>query len=79
MWQIVHLEFTVSTTRFHFTFWLDQCTDGVHYLDKFVVAFVNDILIYSNDEEPHEKYLRMTLYALGEINFMHSLANVRFR
>ena len=31
------------------------------YLDGFVIVFVDDILIYSDNEELHEKHLRMTL------------------
>jgi hypothetical protein len=33
-------------------------------LDKFVVVFINDILIFSNTEEEHEKHLRMVLEKL---------------
>jgi hypothetical protein len=31
------------------------------YLDKFVVVFINDILVYSRSEEKHEEYLRLVL------------------
>ena len=34
------------------------------YLDEFVIVFVDDILIYSDNEELHEKHLRMTLEIL---------------
>nr|GEW07380.1 hypothetical protein [Tanacetum cinerariifolium] len=34
------------------------------YLDKFVIVFIDDILIYSNDEEEHEKHLRIILELL---------------
>jgi hypothetical protein len=36
----------------------------MEYLDKFVVAFINDILIFSKMEEEHEKHLRMVLEKL---------------
>ena len=29
------------------------------YLDKFVVVFIDDILIYSMDEVQHEEHLRL--------------------
>jgi hypothetical protein len=31
------------------------------YLDKFVIVFPEDILVYSKTEEEHEKHLRMVL------------------
>jgi hypothetical protein len=31
------------------------------YLDKFVIVFLDDILIYSKSEEEHEQRLRMVL------------------
>lgn len=38
----------------------------MEFLDKFVVVFIDDILIYSKDEEEHEEHLRMILDKLRE-------------
>ena len=38
----------------------------MEFLDKFVVVFIDDILIYSKGEEEHEKHLRMVLDRLRE-------------
>jgi secreted Zn-dependent insulinase-like peptidase len=34
------------------------------YLDKFVVVFIDDILIYSQSEEEHVDHLKMVLQRL---------------
>ena len=36
------------------------------YLDRFVVVFIDDILIYSRDENEHVEYLRIMLQTLRE-------------
>ena len=38
----------------------------MEYLDKFVVVFIDDILIYSRSEEEHEEHLRIVLGTLRE-------------
>jgi hypothetical protein len=38
----------------------------MEYLDKFVVVFIDDILIYSNSKEEHEGHLRLILEKLRE-------------
>jgi hypothetical protein len=34
------------------------------YLDKFIVVFIDDILIYSRSEEEHEDHLHLALQKL---------------
>ena len=38
----------------------------MEFLDKFVVVFIDDILVYSKNEEEHEGYLRQILEKLRE-------------
>jgi hypothetical protein len=33
----------------------------IEYMDKFVVLFIDDILIYSRSEEEYEKHLHLVL------------------
>ena len=37
-----------------------------NYLDKFVVIFIDDILIYSKNKQEHEEHLRIILQVLRE-------------
>ena len=36
------------------------------YLDKFVLDFIDDILVYSKSKEEHEEHLRIVLQVLWE-------------
>ena len=36
------------------------------YLDKFVIVFIDDILVYSRNEEDHADHLRMVLQVLWD-------------
>jgi hypothetical protein len=38
----------------------------MEYMDKFVVVFIDDILIYSKNVEEHEEHLSLVLYKLRE-------------
>jgi hypothetical protein len=46
----------------------------MEYLDKFVVLFINDILVFSKMEEEHEKHLRLVLEKLRS-NKLHAKFN----
>jgi hypothetical protein len=62
-----HYEFTVVPFGLSnapvFFMWL---MNGVfwEYLDKFVIVFLDDILIYSKSEEEHEHHLRMVFTSI---------------
>jgi hypothetical protein len=38
----------------------------IEYLDKFVVVFIDDILIFSKNEEEHDEHLCLVLQKLRE-------------
>jgi hypothetical protein len=38
----------------------------IDYIDKFIIVFLDDVLIYSKYEEEHEQHLRMVLQVLRD-------------
>jgi len=48
------------------------------YLDKFVVVFIDDILIYSKDKEEHTEQLRTVLQTLREHQLYGKLKKCEF-
>jgi len=48
------------------------------YLDKFVVVFIGDILIYSKDKEEHADHLRTVLQTLREHQLYAKLKKCEF-
>jgi hypothetical protein len=50
----------------------------LEYLDKFVVVFIDNILVYNDMEDEHEENLRLVLEKLRLISCMPSSASVNF-
>ncbi|XP_074291591.1 putative mitochondrial protein AtMg00860 [Silene latifolia] len=48
------------------------------YLDKFIVVFIDDILVYSKTKEEHEKHLRIVLQTLREHQLYAKLSKCEF-
>ena len=48
------------------------------YLDQFVVVFIDDILVYSRDEQEHEQHLKIVLQTLREKNLYGKLSKCDF-
>jgi hypothetical protein len=50
----------------------------MEYLDKFVVVFINNILIYSKDEEEHENHLHLVLQKLRDHQLCAKMSKCKF-
>jgi hypothetical protein len=50
----------------------------MEYLDKFVMVFINDILVYSRGEEEHEGHLRLVLQKLRDHKLYAKLSKCEF-
>jgi len=48
------------------------------FLDKFIVVFIDDILIYSRTQEEHTKHLRLVLGVLREKQLYAKLSKCEF-
>jgi hypothetical protein len=56
------MSFELTNTPCYFMYLMNKVF--MKYLDKFVVVFIDDILVYSRGEEEHKKHLRLTLQKL---------------
>jgi hypothetical protein len=50
----------------------------MEYLDKFVVVFIDDILVYSRNKEEHEEHLRLVLQKLRGNQLYAKLSKCEF-
>src|SRR6266540_2960483 len=50
----------------------------MEYLDKFVVVFIDDIMIFSKTKEEHEEHLRMVLQKLRDHQLYAKLSKCEF-
>jgi hypothetical protein len=48
------------------------------YLDKFVIVFIDDILIYSKNKEEHAKHFKIVLQILREHQFYAKFSKCKF-
>jgi cell fate regulator YaaT (PSP1 superfamily) len=50
----------------------------MEYLDMFVVVFIDDILVYSRNEEEHEEHLRLVLQKFRENQLYAKISKCEF-
>jgi hypothetical protein len=50
----------------------------MEYLDKFVIVFINDILVCAKDEEEHKEHLDLVLQMLRDHRLYAQLSKCEF-
>jgi hypothetical protein len=64
LYEYIVMSFGLTNAHAYFMYLMNKVF--MEYLDKFVVVFIDDILIYSKTEEEHEEHLRLVLQKLRE-------------
>jgi hypothetical protein len=62
LYEFMVMSFGLTNAPAYFMYMMNKVF--MEYLDKFVVVFINDILVYSRNEEEHEGHLRLVLQKL---------------
>jgi hypothetical protein len=70
------MSFGLSNAHAYFMYLMNKVF--MEYLDKFVVVFINDILIFSKNEEEHDEHLRLVLQKLRENQLYAKLKKCEF-
>jgi hypothetical protein len=76
LYEYTIMSFGLTNAAAYFMYLMNKVF--VEFLDKFVVVFIDDILIFSKNEEEHDKHLRMVLQKLRENQLYAKLNKCEF-
>jgi hypothetical protein len=76
LYEYTVMSFGLTNAPAYFMYLLNKVF--MEYLDKFVVVFIDDILIFSKNEEEHDKHLHMVLQRLRENQLYAKLNKCEF-
>jgi hypothetical protein len=62
LYEFMVMSFGLTNAPAYFMYLMNSVF--MDYLDKFVVVFIDDILVYSQNEQEHEEHLRKVLQRL---------------
>jgi uncharacterized membrane protein YqhA len=76
LYEFMVMSFGLTNVPAYFMYLMNSVF--MDYLDKFVVVFIDDILVYSQNEQEHEKHLRKVLQRLRDCQLYAKLSNCKF-
>jgi hypothetical protein len=76
LYEYIVISFGLTNALTYFIYLMNKVF--MEYLDKFVVVFIDDILVYSKSEEEHEEHLRLALQKLREHRLYAKLSKCEF-
>jgi hypothetical protein len=76
LYEYMVMSFVITNAPAYFMYLMNKVF--MEYLDKFVVVFINDILVYSRSEEEHEEHLHLALQKLREHRLYAKLSKCEF-
>jgi hypothetical protein len=59
MYEFTVMSFELTNALAYFMYMMNKVF--MNYLDKFIMVFIDDILVYSRSEEEHEGHLSLVL------------------
>jgi hypothetical protein len=76
LYEYIVMSFRLTNAPAYFMYLMNKVF--MDYLDKFVVVFIDDILVFSRNEEEHEEHLRLVLQRLRENQLYAKLSKCEF-
>jgi hypothetical protein len=76
MYEYTVMSFGLTNAPAYFMYLMNKVF--MEYLDKLVVVFIDDILVYSRNEEEHEEHLRLVLQKLRHHRLYVKLSKCEF-
>jgi hypothetical protein len=76
LYEFMVMSFGLTNAPAYFMYLMNSVF--MDYLDKFVVVFIDDILVYSQNEQEHEEHLRKVLQRLRDCKLYAKLSKCEF-
>jgi hypothetical protein len=76
LYEFMVMSFGLTNAATYFMYLMNKVF--MEYLDKFVMVFIDDILVYSRSEEEHEEHLCLVLQKLRDDELYAKLSKCEF-